>query len=79
MHHKSNVIIFKCFDQGIEEVSKIKDVKEMSEQEIRSVLLKWEKVWDKGLEKLNEKKDSIEENFLHDIDDEIESVIEFRN
>ena len=46
----------KCLSFS-KEISDIKDVEEMSEQEIRLVLLKWREVWDKKLEKLNESKD----------------------
>ena len=61
------------------EVSARKDVEEMSEQEIRSALLEWKEVWDKKLDKLKERRDTIEENYLHDIDDENEQVVAFRN
>ena len=63
-----------------EEISELKDVEEMSEQEIRLALIQWKEVWDKKLEKLNEKKETLEEDFLYDIaDDEIDSLIEFRS
>ena len=38
----------KCLNFS-KEISELKDVEEMSEQEIRSVLLLWEKAWDKKL------------------------------
>ena len=36
-------------------------------------------MWDKKLDKLKERRDTIEENYLHDIDDENEQVVAFRN
>ena len=53
-----------------EDISELKDVEEMSEQEIRLALLQWKEVWDKKLEKLNESKEKIEVDFLYDEDDE---------
>ena len=69
----------KCLNFS-KEISELKDVEDMSEQEIRSALLQWKEVWNKRLEKLNENKEKIEVDFLHDIaDDEMELMVKFRD
>ena len=40
----------KCLNFS-KEISELKDVEEMSEQEIRSALLQWKEVWNKRFEK----------------------------
>ena len=46
----------KCLNFS-KEISELKDVEDMSEQEIRSALLQWKEVWNKRLEILIENKE----------------------
>ena len=51
----------------------------MTEQEIRMALLEWKDEWKKEIESLKQKKQTIEEQDLYDIDEDNEEVQKFRN